>query len=123
MYSVDKFEFTTAAPDKADVTIDRSAQGKQDLLAGIAQGLSFPDYFGENWDALIDCLSDLSWVQTPETIIDHAGIPQLSTRDLRLYLESLIDAADRRTPEMVPKLRILFRIDDREMVASALNPS
>ena len=121
MYSADKFEFTTAAPVRADVTIDRSSHGKQELLARLAQGLSFPDYFGENWDALIDCLSDLSWVQAPETIIDHANIPQLSTRDLRLYLESLIDAAARRTPEMLPRLRILFRVDDRKMIASALS--
>jgi RNAse (barnase) inhibitor barstar len=121
MYSADKFEFANAAPKRADVTIDRSSQGKQELLARLAQGLSFPDHFGENWDALIDCLSDLSWVQAPEIVIDHAEVPQLSTRDLRLYLESLIDAAERRTPGVLPRLRILFRNDDQKAIASALS--
>jgi RNAse (barnase) inhibitor barstar len=37
------------------------AQGKEALLTQIAAGLDFPDWFGHNWDALEDCLTDLSW--------------------------------------------------------------
>lgn len=37
------------------------AQGKEALLRDIAAALDFPDWFGQNWDALEDCLSDLSW--------------------------------------------------------------
>ncbi len=39
----------------------RNAEDKNELLATIAETLAFPDYFGKNWDALYDCLTDLSW--------------------------------------------------------------
>lgn len=120
MYSIDRFEFTNAAPLGADVTIDESTQEKHDLLGRLARGLRFPEYFGENWDALIDCLSDLSWSQAREAIIDHPGIPRLSAKDLTLYLESLVDASTRRAPDALPRLRIVFRLEDRDAVAAAL---
>ncbi len=35
---------------------------KQELLARISDALAFPDWFGGNWDALFDCLNDMSWM-------------------------------------------------------------
>jgi RNAse (barnase) inhibitor barstar len=34
---------------------------KDGLLAAIAKAMDFPDWFGHNWDALADCLTDLEW--------------------------------------------------------------
>jgi len=40
----------------------KKVQDKADFLNRIAQALSFPDWFGMNWDALNDCLGDLDWL-------------------------------------------------------------
>jgi len=34
-------------------------RGKDDLMNALAEALKFPDYFGRNWDAVLDCLRDL----------------------------------------------------------------
>jgi RNAse (barnase) inhibitor barstar len=34
---------------------------KEELLKNIAAALHFPKWFGQNWDALEDCLTDLAW--------------------------------------------------------------
>lgn len=37
------------------------ARGKRALFTAFAREFSFPSTFGGNWDALADCLQDLSW--------------------------------------------------------------
>lgn len=48
------------------IDIDR-VHGKRDLLALLAKSLQFPATFGGNWDALADCLKDLSWTEPAGT--------------------------------------------------------
>ena len=38
-----------------------SCSTERQLLRVIGTALNFPDYFGENWDALDECLRDMSW--------------------------------------------------------------
>ena len=42
---------------------------KAQLLKNIASALGFPDWFGHNWDALEDCLTDLSWRDAPGYVL------------------------------------------------------
>jgi hypothetical protein len=36
---------------------------RSELLEAFGQALHFPAGFGANWDALADCLQDLSWIE------------------------------------------------------------
>jgi RNAse (barnase) inhibitor barstar len=42
---------------------------KAGLLQRIAQGFTFPSWFGHNWDALFDCLNDLGWRPAPGYVL------------------------------------------------------
>lgn len=37
------------------------AQDKEAMLSAIGKAMAFPEWFGHNWDALLDCLADLGW--------------------------------------------------------------
>ncbi len=54
----------------------RDIASKADFLAACAQAMAFPAYSGQNWDALVDCLRDLSWAPAPRgwvLLYDDAG--------------------------------------------------
>jgi hypothetical protein len=42
---------------------------KQGFTGLVAKALAFPDWFGGNWDAFEDCLSDLSWHPAPGFVL------------------------------------------------------
>ncbi|NGO73634.1 barstar family protein [Streptomyces boncukensis] len=45
-----------------DAVVDLAgATGKEDFMDRCVAGLELPGYFGRNWDALADLLTDLSW--------------------------------------------------------------
>ena len=50
------------ATSRSEIAVARIAFApKERLLQNIARALEFPDWFGGNWDALEDCVTDLSW--------------------------------------------------------------
>jgi RNAse (barnase) inhibitor barstar len=69
------------------------ARGKEDLMKTLAEVLGFPDWFGANWDALEDCLSDLSWREAPGWVLVFRDSDALPRDDLGVLLEVLRSAA------------------------------
>jgi hypothetical protein len=44
----------------------------------IARKLRFPDYFGRNWDAVYDCLTDLNWLPAGGYVLVFDGLGALA---------------------------------------------
>jgi hypothetical protein len=71
-----------------------SIRSKQKLLRTLADELRLPDFFGYNWDALEECLRDLSWLPEGNVQIRHRDLPlSPGSRDRRTYLHVLRAAA------------------------------
>jgi RNAse (barnase) inhibitor barstar len=82
-------------------SIPADIASKQSLLSTLAQQLVFPDYFGWNWDALEECIRDLSWLPAGEVVLIHADVPLLNDiANARMYLAILHEAV-RKTADSV----------------------
>lgn len=99
-----------ASSDAKIVRIPAGIVGKRDLLGVLAIGLDFPNYFGWNWDALDECLRDLSWIDANQTVVLlHEDLPlDPNSDDRRIYLDILRDAATAWGPEHLHDLIVVF---------------
>lgn len=67
----------------------RGAQDKDALLERLAGALGFPEWFGGNWDALEDCLQDLSWRTGDGHVLVFEGQDGLAPDDLGVLIDVL----------------------------------
>ncbi len=78
------------------------AAGKEALLERIASVLEFPQWFGRNWDALEDCLTDLSWSSAAGHVLLIEGAGDMAGDERGILIDILASAAawwaDRRRP-------------------------
>ncbi len=100
------------------VRIPAGVRSKQKLLKILADRLRFPGYFGWNWDALEECLNDLSWLGEGQRVaIVHEDLPfGAGGEHRRTYLQILASAAARNE-----QLAIVFAMRDRADVLAALS--
>ena len=95
--AADELGFASFAIDLAGCTDEAS------LFARIAQALAFPDWFGHNWDALADCLSDMEWQGEAGgylLLFLHAEAMQAVSADLFAELIDVIDEVARAWHEI-----------------------
>jgi RNAse (barnase) inhibitor barstar len=102
------------APDAFIATLGGRLERKLDLLRALAASLRFPDYFGWNWDALDECLRDLSWLDDQRSIVVllHKHVPLSDTAQRRTYLEILASAQTAHAG----RLRVIFPASERCLI-------
>jgi RNAse (barnase) inhibitor barstar len=70
-----------------------AVQRKEEFLERMAAALGFPKWFGGNWDALEDCLSDLSWRDAPGWVLIFRNFDGLPREDFGVLVEVLASTA------------------------------
>jgi len=88
------------------------------LLAEHAEALSFPSDFGNNWNALDECMADLSWIEGDSLLIvvcNALSVLQAEEDDFVAYVELLnratAELASQRPPLQGKAVRVL--LDER----------
>ena len=70
VYRAARAEPISQAAQRMQLSLARIAFGeKETLMRNFAAALRFPAWFGHNWDALEDCLGDLSWSGAPGHVL------------------------------------------------------
>jgi hypothetical protein len=70
-----------------------SISDKGELMRAVSTALGFPAWFGANWDALEDCLADLSWTGADGHVLLLDGESTLPAEDRGIFLDVLRAAA------------------------------
>jgi len=91
---------------------------KEALFAELAQRLQFPDYFGANWDALWECIRDLSWLPPGPVVLRHHDLPLAGdVVSLKKYLSILRDTVEKRwSRSRARDLIVVFPPETRDQV-------
>lgn len=80
--------FTRESPEVAGVVLPEG-----ELFDALAAALRFPDYFGKNWDAVADCLTE---IEEPVTLVvrDAGARWKNAPEQMRMLVDVWLDAAE-----------------------------
>lgn len=104
-----------------EAEVPAGLKNKTALLEALFVALRFSDYFGGNWDALEECIRDLSWLPSGDVVLRHRDLPVLEDRSsLSTYLAILTDAVERWRDTGERKLFVVFPPKAEGVVRSVL---
>lgn len=92
-------------------------QTRTSLLRALSSALRFLDYFGANWDALDECIRDLSWLPDGDVMLSHEDLPLTQDRvALLTYLSILQSAVAEWHADGTRKFLLQFPLDAEPIV-------
>ena len=120
-----EFQFCDQVPsyDTGSVYFARLGKdigGTDYLINALFYLFVFPGYFGFNWDALSDCLTDFTWINEKHIILYHEELPQILDDDLKIYLKILNRAALVWREDDEHDFTVYFMNDDRKKILQLL---
>jgi RNAse (barnase) inhibitor barstar len=120
------FNLTEIGLDVAEDFVARIPPGlttRAQLFGVLRRELRLPNYFGENWDALSDCLRDLSWIRSHRVILVHEDLPRLDCESRAEYVDILQEAIHDWKPGENHELIVVFPQECLDTIASVLEKS
>jgi RNAse (barnase) inhibitor barstar len=98
---------------------------KESLFDQMEEKLRFP-YFGHNWDALYECITDLEWIKEKNVVISHDYLVSMPDDVLNVYVSLLIDSVyswkywpSRKGFEQIG-FYVVFSLLDKERIKRAI---
>ena len=73
------------AGDVAYMRVNRKIENISELVTAVCRACRYDGYCGNNWDALLDILRDLSWVREKQSILIHEEDIVLPPSELEAY--------------------------------------
>jgi len=84
---------------------------KQSFLKEFAVKMRFPDYFGYNWDAFDECITDLEWLNQNGFIIFYKNFNKFKINqpeDWKIATDVLLEAVEYWKQRNIPMLIIFL---------------
>lgn len=116
-FSFDAESLQLSKSDDFVAVVGLGIRTREKLFDVLRRELRLPDYFGKNWDALSDCLRDLSWIDERRVVIEHMDLPQLDEKDLAIYVDVLAECVQDWKAVDHHQLVVVFPAAVRETVA------
>jgi RNAse (barnase) inhibitor barstar len=96
-HDLEQFLHTLPANKHAALRViqGRTCGTRESTLDEFARALDFPEYFGNNWDALEDCLTDLEWLSSRKFVfvVEHTDALLREERGMLTNLGDILKAA------------------------------
>jgi RNAse (barnase) inhibitor barstar len=115
------FDAETVRPSVATdrvVTVPKGIVSRERLFDVLSEALAFPDYWGRNWDALNDMLTDLSWIEQYRIVLVHEDLPNLGASPTATYIDILRTTVDDWARSGLHQLVVLFPKAERSAIES-----
>jgi RNAse (barnase) inhibitor barstar len=110
----------TPSEDDLVITIPAGIDRRDDLFDVLDRELQLPSYWGRNWDALDEVMSDLSWIKQRRVILVHEDVPKLDVPAQRIYLDILCTAIDGWSSDPAHELDVVFPLELKDTVEHLL---
>ena len=113
--------FPSGCKPSFSVFVAAGVATKAQLLATLDEQFRFPEYFGSNWDALEECIRDLSWLSPGTIALVHEGLPMADdVPNLKIYLAILQGAVVGKKSSSRNPLVVVFPRRWRERIEPLL---